>query len=70
MDKTKLQLTFLDAASKKFSLTFDDPKAEIQKPEVEEAMNSIISLDIFNASNSLKDISGASLITISTTDII
>lgn len=70
MDKTKLQLTFLDADSKKFNLTFDDPKAEIQKPEVEEAMNSIISLDIFNASNSLKDISGARLITISTTDII
>lgn len=47
METTKLELRFLDAASKKVRLSLDDPDTELSPAEIEAAMESIITDNIF-----------------------
>ncbi|MBU5427898.1 DUF2922 domain-containing protein [Tissierella pigra] len=58
MEKTKLEMEFMDEANKKFVLSIDEPKSDLDSEEVKEAMEAILASNIFVSSNS--DIIGLS----------
>lgn len=47
MDKTRLEMDFLDALNKTTRITLDDPRADLLPTEIQEAMDSIITHNIF-----------------------
>lgn len=47
MDKTKLEMEFIDEANKKFVISIDQPRSDITAEEVGIAMDAIISLNVF-----------------------
>lgn len=49
MEKMKLELGFLDGANKKFKISLDDPREDLDKEEIETAMNSLIDHNIFTS---------------------
>ncbi len=49
MEKTKLEMEFLDEANKKFVISIDDPRSDITPEEVSQAMTTIINCNIFNS---------------------
>lgn len=58
MEKTKLEMEFMDEANKKFVLSIDEPKSDLDSEKVKEAMEAILASNIFVSSNS--DIIGLS----------
>jgi len=49
MEKTKLEMEFLDEANKKFVISIDEPRSDITPEEVSQAMTTIINCNIFNS---------------------
>ncbi len=47
MDKTKLEMEFLDEADKKFTIRVDKPRIDLTDEEVSTAMASILTHNIF-----------------------
>lgn len=50
MNKTKLEMEFLDEDNKKFVVSIDQPRSDITSEEVRVAMNAIISHNVFTSS--------------------
>lgn len=50
MNKTKLEMEFLDEDNKKFIVTVDQPRSDITSEEVKVAMDEIVSLNVFTSS--------------------
>ncbi len=64
MATTKLEMEFLDFLDKKFTLRVDNPKTDLSEGDVSQAMNSILTHNIFSSGNSdLKIANDARLIT-------
>lgn len=71
METKKLELIFLSEDNKKFTLSVDEPKSDLEAVEVEAAMNSIIENGIFTlAGGDLKGIENARIVTKLVEDII
>lgn len=51
MIKTSLELDFLDGFDKKFKLSILDPKEDLEKIEIESAMDTILEKNIFLSNN-------------------
>lgn len=49
MEKTKLEMEFLDEASKKFVISIDEPRADITPEEVSQAMAAIVASNVFDS---------------------
>jgi len=49
MDKTKLEMEFLDQANKKFIISIDQPRADLTPAEIEVAMSAIVSNNVFTS---------------------
>ena len=64
MIKTVLELDFLDGVDKKFKLSVQDPKIDLEEMEVEAAMGDILEQNIFISNNTdLVKTVGAKVIT-------
>ena len=64
MEKTKLELEFLDIVGKKFVISLDGPRADLTPLEVVEAMNAILTYNIFaSPAGNLEVASDARIIT-------
>lgn len=63
MEKTKLEMEFIDEANKKFVLSIDEPKAGLDSEEVRLAMDTILASNIFMSSTGeLADVSEARIV--------
>ncbi len=49
MEKTKLEMEFMDEANKKFVIIIDQPRADITPEEVSQAMDTIIASNVFDS---------------------
>ncbi len=64
MDKVKLEMDFLDIANKVTKITLDDPREDLLPTEIQEAMDSIISNDVFASKyGDLVAVGGARVVT-------
>lgn len=64
MEKTKLEMEFLDEAEKKFTLRVDSPRIDLTEGEVSTAMNDIITNNVFvSGALDLKTANDARIIT-------
>lgn len=64
MEKTRLEMEFLDAADKKFTLRVDNPRIDLTEGEVSTAMASILTHNIFISGKlDLKSANDARIIT-------
>lgn len=64
MQKTKLEMEFLDKASKKFVITLEEPRSDLNPLEVSQAMETILTHNIFQSSaGDLESIKDARLVT-------
>lgn len=50
MEKTKLEMEFLDKSNKKFVISLDEPRSDLTPIEVSEAMNTILTHNVFISS--------------------
>jgi hypothetical protein len=70
MDKVKLEMNFLNVANKIVKISIDDPKEDLNNAEVEDAMDNIVALNIFDSKEGdLVGVSGARVIRTSVSDI-
>ncbi|NLI60468.1 MAG: DUF2922 domain-containing protein [Clostridiales bacterium] len=58
-----LEMNFRTGLGRNMRITLDDPRDDITPEEIEDAMNLIISKDIFNVEGDLVEIASASIIT-------
>ena len=49
MEKTKLEMEFLDAANKKFVVSIDGPRIDLTPVEVKTAMDALIGFNVFGS---------------------
>ncbi len=64
MEKTKLEMEFLDQAGKKFVISLDEPRIDLTPSEVSEAMNTILTHNVFKSSTGdLEVVSDARIVT-------
>ncbi|MFY9213983.1 MAG: DUF2922 domain-containing protein [Tissierellaceae bacterium] len=49
MDKKKLEMDFIDEVNKRFRLSIDDPKEDLEAIQVEAAMEEILTNNIFTS---------------------
>ncbi len=49
MENTKLEMEFIDESNKKFVISLEEPRMDLTPLEVEQAMNDIISHNIFKS---------------------
>lgn len=49
MEKTKLEMEFLDESNKKFVISIDEPKLDITPEEVFQVMDTIVASNIFTS---------------------
>lgn len=72
MSNTKtLQMTFTNSLGKKKTVSINDPKDDLQKSEVESAMNEIITKNIFASNGAeLVAIAGAKIVNRQVTELI
>lgn len=56
MDRVRLELGFMDSSNKKFRISIDDPIEELDKEDIEGAMESLINHNIFTSDG--KDLVG------------
>lgn len=70
MISKKLELGFLDEASRTFKLALDDPREDLNSQEIKGVMDSIINYNIFeNREKSLAGIQGARIISTEVVEI-
>lgn len=70
MEKTKLEMDFLDSLEKVTKIILDDPKMDLTPSEIEVAMNSIISNNVFVSKNGdFVGVGGARVVTTNTNEI-
>lgn len=50
MEKTKLEMEFLDKANKKFIISLDEPRSDLNPLDVSQAMEAILTHNIFLSS--------------------
>lgn len=63
MEKVKLELGFLDELNKKFRISIDDPKEDLDSIQIQGAMESLLTYDIFVSNGvGLAAIDGAKII--------
>jgi hypothetical protein len=64
MDKTKLEMDFLDTANKVARISLDDPKTDLLPSEIQDAMESVITQNVFaSKEGDFIAVSGARVIT-------
>lgn len=67
MEKSKLEMEFLDEQNKKFTISIEAPRTDLSSEEVKTAMESIIGLNVFDSSmNDLVSANDARVVTTST----
>lgn len=49
MEKLRLEMDFLDGANKKYRIRVDEPREDLDKTEIQEAMENIIQYNIFKS---------------------
>ena len=49
METVKLEMNFADALEKLFKLSIEDPKADLDEAQIQEAMGDIITNNIFDS---------------------
>lgn len=49
MERRKLELDFLDVEGRRFRLSIDDPREDLESAEIEAAMEDIIDYNIFQS---------------------
>lgn len=70
MEKTKLEMNFLDSLNKVTKLSLDDPKTDLVPSEIQSAMENIIAQNIFASKGSdFVAVGGARVITTSINEI-
>lgn len=47
MENVKLELGFLDKGNKKFKISIDDPRENLEREDIQEAMSNLIENNIF-----------------------
>ncbi|HLR21778.1 MAG TPA: DUF2922 domain-containing protein [Tissierellaceae bacterium] len=66
MDRIRLELGFVDNSNKKFRISVDDPKKDLDREAIETAMNDLIEHNVFTSNGEdLKELDGARIITTS-----
>ncbi len=64
MIKSKLEMEFKDVEGKKFGISLEDPKEDLNEMEVKEAMNQVINKNIFaTKAGDIVEAVGARLVT-------
>jgi hypothetical protein len=62
--KSKLEMEFKDVEGKKFGISLEDPKEDLNEMEVKEAMNQVINKNIFaTKAGDIVEAVGARLVT-------
>lgn len=51
MEKTRLEMDFLDEDGKRFRISLNDPKEDLDRVQIENAMNSVIEHNIFDSND-------------------
>lgn len=70
MNKSKLEMEFLDESNKKFVISIDEPRADLTPSEVRTAMEAIVNYNIFDSSmNNLVAVKDARIITTTVDDL-
>ncbi len=70
MEKTKLIMQFIDAANKAYSISVDNPRADLTEDEIHQAMTGLVGLNTFVSRNGLLTAPmKANIVTTSTTEI-
>lgn len=68
METKKLEMIFLNDLGKNFTLSVDEPRYDLEKTEIEKAMEDIIGIDVFE--QNLVSVGKARFITKTVEDII
>lgn len=64
MEKSRLEMEFMDVGSKKFKIAIDEPKNGITPEEVKDAMEAIVASNIFTSTEGdLAGVAGAKIVT-------
>jgi len=64
MNKSVLEMEFLDAAGKKFKITIDEPRNDLTEQDIKRVMEEIVEKDVFySSSGDIVGLSGARYIT-------
>lgn len=70
MERTKLEMDFLNAANKVVRIALDEPREDLNNTEIEDAMSNIVALNIFQTKEGdLTGISAARIIRTNISDI-
>ena len=64
--ETMLEMVFATGFGKKFRVTFDSPREDLDPAEVEAAMETVIGKDVFEVEGGLAEIDSAQLVTTQT----
>lgn len=71
MEKTKLEMEFLNALNRKYTISIDDPKLDLTPEDVETAMEAIITENVFVVSEAdLAEIVEARIVTTTVNQLI
>lgn len=63
MEKKKLEIDFLDGLNKRFRLSIDDPKEELDRVQIQAAMEEILTHNVFVSNGAdLADLNAARVI--------
>ena len=70
METTRLEMFFNDVAEQKVKVSIDDPRIDLIASDIETAMLSVISSDVFVTSNgALVSIAGAQIVTVNVNEM-
>jgi len=64
--ETMLEMIFATGLGKKFRVTFDSPRGDLDPAEVKAAMETVIGKDVFEVEGGLAEIDSAQLVTTQT----
>ncbi len=68
--ETMLEMIFKTGAGRSYRLTLDNPKEDLTPLEIQDAMNLVISKDLFAVEGGVAEIDSAQLITTQTEPIV
>ncbi|NLC43845.1 MAG: DUF2922 domain-containing protein [Clostridiales bacterium] len=68
--ETMLEMIFKTGAGRSYRLTLNSPKADLTPSEIQDAMNLVISKDLFAVDGGVAEIDSAQLITTQTEPIV
>lgn len=70
MEKTRLEMDFIDEFNKRVRISIDDPKENLTNTDIEDAMQAIISNNVFlSKDGDLVAVEAARIVTTSTNEI-